>query len=85
MMHTKMAHMRKYFDCRPFLDEERDGAYERKALKERLRLLDEGNRYYLSFFYTFVAWGCLNGYVLPNALQLAPLHNAEIKASWIRY
>lgn len=78
-MHTKMARMRKCLDCRPFLDQDRDGAYERMALKERLHLLEEANRYYLSFFYTFVAWSCLNGQVLPDALRLAPIQNAEVK------
>ena len=78
MMHTKIARMRKCIDCRPYLDEDAEGAYDRRALKERLALLGEGNRYHLSFFYTFVAWCCLNGFDLPDALKLAPIQDSEV-------
>ncbi len=78
MMHTKIARMRKCIDCRPFLNEDSEGAYDRGALKERLLLLQESNRYHLSFFYTLVAWGCLNGFVLPDALKLAPIQDSGV-------
>jgi hypothetical protein len=78
MMHTKLSRMRKCIDCRPFLDEKRSGEFDRAALKERIHLLKEGNRYHLSFLYTMVAWGALQGTVLPNALTLAPLQDTTV-------
>ena len=78
MMHTKLARMRKCIDCRPFLDATREGQYDCNALKDRLHLLEESTRYHLSFFYTMVAWGCLNGVVLPNALSLTPLQDTSV-------
>ena len=73
MMHTKLFHMRKSIDCRPFLDENRAGDYDRLALKDRIRFLREMTKYHLSFLFTTVAWGCLNGQIVPRAGQITPL------------
>jgi hypothetical protein len=81
MMHTKLFHMRKCIDCRPFLDEDRSGDYDRWALKDRLRLLLESCKYHLSFLFTAVAWGCLNGQILPEAGRLTPLQGTEVHLS----
>jgi hypothetical protein len=79
MMHTKLARMRKCIDCRPYLDQACEADYDCSAFKDRLRLLQEGNRYHLSFFYTLVAWGCLNGHVLPDAIHVAPLQDTTVR------
>ena len=79
MMHTKIAHMHKLIDSRPLLDENRADEYDRAAFRERLRLLFESNQYHLSFLYTMVAWGCLNGFDLPKALSLAPIRDAAVR------
>jgi hypothetical protein len=81
MMHTKLFHMRKSIDCRPFLDEDRAGEYDRWALKDRLQLLLESCKYHLSFLFTTVAWGCLNGQVVPRAGRVTPLPGTAVYLS----
>ena len=81
MMHTKLFLLRKSIDCRPLLDEEKDGEYDRRALKDRLRFLQETTKYHLSFLFTAVAWGCLNGQVPPRAGQITPLQGTEVRLS----
>ena len=79
MMHTKLFLMRKSFDCRPLLDDEKSGEYDRRALKDRLRFLQETTKYHLSFLFTAVGWGCLNGQIPPRAGEITPLQGTEIR------
>ena len=81
MMHTKLFLLRKSIDCRPFLDEDAAGEYDRRALKDRLKFLLEMTKYHLSFLFTAVAWGCLNGQVAPRAEEITPLQGTEVRLS----
>lgn len=71
-MHKKLSAMRQVVECRPILDEEKRAQYENNAWKERCMFLNSACSSHLSFFFSILAWACLNGHLLPNALSLTP-------------
>jgi hypothetical protein len=77
-LHTKLFFLRKAIDCRPLLNESQAMEFDKTALENRLGLLVECAKYYRSFLYTMVAWGSLQGQVLPNAGRLTHLEGTEV-------
>lgn len=71
-MHKKLSMMRRLLECRPSTDEAKLLAFERNAWKERSLFLNSACSSHLSFFFSMVAWACLNGHPLPKALSLTP-------------
>ena len=77
-MHAKLMQMQASLEIRPYDDVEAQRRFEKYSLDSRVALLRDMTDSYQRFFSAIVAWACLNGITLANALELAPYREGAI-------